>query len=64
MVAFNDQRAIGVLAALSQAGQNAEQQARQAVAAAVERLGQGRTDLREVVLSPQLVVRGTVAEPA
>ncbi|MFF7651007.1 LacI family DNA-binding transcriptional regulator [Streptomyces sp. NPDC007983] len=93
VVAFNDQCAIGVLAALSRAGvavpgevsvagydddtlsrlscfnlttvsQNAEQQARQAVAAAVERLDQGRTEPREVVLSPQLVVRGTVAEPA
>lgn len=93
VVAFNDQCAIGVLAALSRAGvavpgevsvvgydddtlsrlscfnlttvsQGAEEQARYAVAAAVERLDQGRTEPREVVLTPHLVVRGTTAEPA
>jgi DNA-binding LacI/PurR family transcriptional regulator len=93
VVAFNDQCAIGVLAALARAGvavpgevsvvgydddtlsrlscfnlttvsQGAEEQARYAVAAAVERLDQGRTEPREVVLTPHLVVRGTTAEPA
>jgi DNA-binding LacI/PurR family transcriptional regulator len=93
VVAFNDQCAIGVLAALSRAGvavpgdvsvvgydddtfsrlscfnlttvsQSARDQARHAVAAAVERLDQGRTEPREVVLAPHLVVRGTTAEPA
>ncbi|MCX4759464.1 LacI family transcriptional regulator [Streptomyces sp. NBC_01275] len=93
VVAFNDQSAIGVLAALSRAGvavpggvsvvgydddsfsrmscfnlttvsQSAQEQARYAVTAAVERLDQGRTESREVVLSPRLVVRGTTAEPA
>ncbi|MPY62137.1 LacI family DNA-binding transcriptional regulator [Streptomyces spongiae] len=93
VVAFNDQSAIGVLAALSRAGvdvpgevsvagydddtlsrlscfnlttvsQGAEEQARYAVSAAVERLDQDRTEPREVVLTPHLVVRGTVAEPA
>ncbi|MGY0064422.1 LacI family DNA-binding transcriptional regulator [Streptomyces sp. LZ34] len=92
VVAFNDQCAIGLLAALSRAGvavpgavsvagydddtlsrlscfnlttvsQNAREQARHAVAAAVERLDQGRTEPREVVLTPHLVVRGTTAEP-
>ncbi|MFH8568088.1 LacI family DNA-binding transcriptional regulator [Streptomyces sp. NPDC017993] len=92
VVAFNDQCAIGVLAALARAGvavpgevsvagydddtlsrlscfslttvsQGAAEQARYAVAAAVERLDQGRTDPREVVLTPHLVVRATVAEP-
>ena len=93
VVTYNDQSAIGVLAALARAGvavpgqvsvagydddtlsrlscfnlttvsQNAEEQARHAVAAAVERLDHGRTEPREVVLPPHLVVRGTTAEPA
>ncbi|WP_405905414.1 substrate-binding domain-containing protein [Streptomyces sp. NBC_00828] len=93
VVAFNDQSAIGVLAALGRAGvavpgevsvvgydddtlsrlscfnlttvsQSAQEQARHAVTAAVERLDQDRTELREVVLTPRLVVRGTTAEPA
>ncbi|MFD3314927.1 LacI family DNA-binding transcriptional regulator [Streptomyces sp. NPDC058694] len=92
VVTYNDQSAIGVLAALARAGvavpgdvsvagydddtlsrlscfnlttvsQNAEEQARHAVAAAVERLDHGRTEPREVVLPPQLVIRGTTAEP-
>jgi DNA-binding LacI/PurR family transcriptional regulator len=92
VVAYNDQCAIGVLAALQRAGvavpgevsvagydddtlsrlscfnlttvsQEAREQARYAVAAAVERLDQDRTEPREVVLTPQLVVRGTIAEP-
>ncbi|MFD8765273.1 MULTISPECIES: LacI family DNA-binding transcriptional regulator [Streptomyces] len=91
IVAFNDQSAIGVLAALSRAGvavpgevsvvgydddalsrlscfnlttvsQSAREQARHAVIAAVERLDQGRTESREVVLTPRLVLRGTTAE--
>lgn len=93
VVAFNDQCAIGVLAAFSRAdiavpgevsvagydddtlsrlscfdlttvSQNAPEQARQSVAAAVERLDQGRTEPREVVLPPRLVVRGSTAGPA
>lgn len=93
VVAYNDQCAIGVLAALVRAGitvpgevsvagydddtlsrlscfnlttvsQGAQEQARHAVAAAVERLDQGRTEPREVVLPPQLVPRGTTAELA
>ncbi|WP_369037872.1 MULTISPECIES: LacI family DNA-binding transcriptional regulator [Streptomyces] len=90
VVAYNDQSAIGVLAALSRAGvdvpgevsvagydddalsrlscfnlttvsQSAREQARYAVTAAVERLDQGRTESREVVLNPRLVLRGTTA---
>ncbi|WP_245239550.1 LacI family DNA-binding transcriptional regulator [Streptomyces sp. MZ04] len=49
---------------LTTVSQSAEEQARHAVAAAVERLDQGRTEAREVVLPPNLVVRGTTAEPA
>jgi DNA-binding LacI/PurR family transcriptional regulator len=93
VVAFNDQSAIGVLAALTRAGvavpgrvsvvgydddtlsrlscfnlttvsQSAQEQARHAVTAAVERLDQDRTEPREVVLTPRLVRRGTTAEPA
>ncbi|WP_405609116.1 LacI family DNA-binding transcriptional regulator [Streptomyces sp. NBC_00076] len=93
VAAFNDQSAIGVLAALSRAGvavpgevsvagydddtlsrlscfnlttvsQGARDQARHAVAAAVERLDEGRTEPREVVLTPRLVARGTTAGPA
>ncbi|MFC8201622.1 LacI family DNA-binding transcriptional regulator [Streptomyces sp. NPDC060006] len=93
VVTYNDQSAIGVLAALARAvvavpgqvsvagydddtlsrlscfnlttvSQNAEEQARHAVAAAVERLDHGRTEPREVVLPPHLVIRGTTAEPA
>ncbi|MGW0707502.1 LacI family DNA-binding transcriptional regulator [Streptomyces sp. NPDC002643] len=92
VVAFNDQCAIGVLAALGRAGvsvpgrvsvagydddtlsrlscfnlttvsQGAREQARHAVTAAVERLDQGRTEPREVVLTPRLVVRGTTGGP-
>lgn len=93
VVAFNDQSAIGLLAALARAGvsvpgkvsvagydddtlsrlscfnlttvsQGALEQARHAVTAALERLDQGRTEPREVVLTPHLVVRGTTARPA
>ncbi|WP_329214444.1 LacI family transcriptional regulator [Streptomyces sp. NBC_01485] len=93
VVAFNDQSAIGVLAALFRAGvavpgqvsvagydddttsrlscfnlttvsQGAREQAHYAVTAAVERLDQGRTDPREVVLTPRLVLRTTTSEPA
>ncbi|WLW57461.1 LacI family DNA-binding transcriptional regulator [Streptomyces sp. YU58] len=93
VVAFNDQCAIGVLAALTRAGvsvpgrvsvagydddtlsrlscfnlttvsQSAREQARHAVTAALERLDEGRTEPREVVLTPHLVVRGTTAGPA
>lgn len=92
VVAYNDQCAIGVLAAFQRAGvavpgevsvagydddtlsrlscfnlttvsQGAREQARYAVAAAVERLDQDRAEPREVVLTPELVVRGTIAEP-
>ncbi|MFF4040392.1 substrate-binding domain-containing protein [Streptomyces sp. NPDC001816] len=88
VVAYNDQCAIGVLAALSRAGvpvpgrvsvagydddalsrlslvdlttvsQSAEDQARHAVRAAVERLDEGRKEPREVVLAPRLVIRGS-----
>ncbi|MFG2788286.1 hypothetical protein [Streptomyces sp. NPDC048419] len=44
--------------------QGAQEQARHAVTAAVERLDQGRTDPREVVPTPHPVVRGTTAGPA
>jgi hypothetical protein len=93
IVAFNDQCAIGVLAALARAGvavldevsvvgydddtlsrlscfnlttvsQGAREQARHAVTAAVERLDQDRSEPREVVLTPHLIVQGTTAEPA
>ncbi|TPQ23655.1 LacI family DNA-binding transcriptional regulator [Streptomyces sporangiiformans] len=49
---------------LTTVSQNAREQARHAVAAAVERLDEGRTEPREVVLTPHLVIRGTMAEPA
>nr|WP_202559625.1 LacI family DNA-binding transcriptional regulator [Streptomyces sp. SID5914] len=48
---------------LTTVSQNAEEQARQAVAAAVERLDEGRTTPREIVLAPTLVVRRTTARP-
>ncbi|MFK0156677.1 LacI family DNA-binding transcriptional regulator [Streptomyces sp. NPDC090499] len=48
---------------LTTVSQNAEEQARQAVTAVVERLDQGRTVPREIVLAPSLVVRGTTAQP-
>ncbi|MFE6171020.1 hypothetical protein [Streptomyces sp. NPDC056464] len=47
----------------SPSSQGAREQARYAVAAAVERLDQDRAEPREVVLTPQLVVRGSIAEP-
>ncbi|MEV7087720.1 LacI family DNA-binding transcriptional regulator [Streptomyces sp. NPDC093085] len=49
---------------LTTVSQNAREQARHAVTAAVERLDHGRTEPREVVLTPHLVVRGTTAAPA
>ncbi|MFF3334655.1 substrate-binding domain-containing protein [Streptomyces sp. NPDC002888] len=88
-MAYNDQSAIGLLAALRRAGgtvpgavsvagyddtlsrlacfdlttvsQNAEEQARHAVTAPVECLDEGRTAFCEIVLAPQLVIRGTTA---
>ncbi|KDN77626.1 LacI family transcriptional regulator [Streptomyces olindensis] len=48
---------------LTTVSQEAEEQARQAVLAVVERLDQGRTEPREIVLAPSLVVRGTTAPP-
>ncbi|MEU9449087.1 LacI family DNA-binding transcriptional regulator [Streptomyces sp. NPDC048277] len=48
---------------LTTVSQRAEEQARQAVAAAVERLDEDRTEPHEVVLTPHLVVRGTIAAP-
>jgi DNA-binding LacI/PurR family transcriptional regulator len=44
---------------LTTVNQDAPAQARHAVAAAVSRLDDGRTDRREVVLEPHLVVRGS-----
>ncbi|MEV6175159.1 LacI family DNA-binding transcriptional regulator [Streptomyces sp. NPDC051954] len=49
---------------LTTVSQSAREQARYAVTAAVERLDQDRTEPREVVLAPHLVLRGTTAEPA
>ncbi|MFE7277511.1 LacI family DNA-binding transcriptional regulator [Streptomyces sp. NPDC057623] len=49
---------------LTTVSQEAEEQARHAVTAAVERLDEDRVERREVVLAPHLVVRGTTAEPA
>ncbi|POX37331.1 LacI family transcriptional regulator [Streptomyces sp. Ru73] len=49
---------------LTTVSQNAGEQARHAVTAAVERLDGGRTAPREVVLTPRLVPRGTTAAPA
>ena len=44
---------------LTTVNQDAPEQARQAVQAAVSRLDEGRTERREVVLHPRLVVRGS-----
>jgi DNA-binding LacI/PurR family transcriptional regulator len=46
---------------LTTVSQRAEEQARHAVTAAVERLDKSRTEPREVVLPPLLVVRGSTA---
>ena len=48
---------------LTTVSQNSHQLTQHAVAAIVERLDGGRTDHREVVLPPQLVVRTTTAPP-
>jgi DNA-binding LacI/PurR family transcriptional regulator len=48
---------------LTTVSQDARRQAEHALAAAVERLDQGRTTHREVVLAPHLVVRGTTGPP-
>jgi DNA-binding LacI/PurR family transcriptional regulator len=47
---------------LTSVSQDAAEQARLAVEAAVERLDEGRVERREVVLPPRLVTRGTTAE--
>ena len=48
---------------LTTVSQNTQQQAEQAVQAVIERLDQGRSVAREVVLTPRLVVRRTVGPP-
>jgi len=48
---------------LTTVSQDARRQAEHAVAAAVERLDDGRSTSREVVLAPHLVVRGTTGPP-
>ena len=48
---------------LTTVSQDTQQQAEQAVAAAVERLDDGRSVAREVVLPPRLVVRHTTGAP-
>jgi DNA-binding LacI/PurR family transcriptional regulator len=47
---------------LTTVSQNTEEQAREAVTAAVERLDGGRTTPREIVLEPSMVIRGTTAQ--
>lgn len=49
---------------LTTVSQDAAAQAREAVAAAVERLDGGRDEPREIVLTPRLVVRTSTAAPA
>ncbi|HEX5290013.1 MAG TPA: LacI family DNA-binding transcriptional regulator [Streptosporangiaceae bacterium] len=49
---------------LTTVSQGARQQAEQAVALAVDRLEHSRPQMREIVLAPRLVVRGTTAAPA
>jgi DNA-binding LacI/PurR family transcriptional regulator len=49
---------------LTTVSQQPHQQARDAVAAAVERLDGGRVEDRRIVLTPRLVVRGTTGPPA
>lgn len=60
-----DDSALAQLAhvSLTTVNQDARQQAAVAVAAALERLDHGRSEAREVVLSPRLVVRRTTAAP-
>jgi DNA-binding LacI/PurR family transcriptional regulator len=48
---------------LTTVSQNTQEQTERAVAAVVERLDGGRTRHREVVVPPQLVVRGTTGPP-
>jgi DNA-binding LacI/PurR family transcriptional regulator len=48
---------------LTTVSQDTRQQAEHAVAAAVERLDEGRSEPREVVLTPRLVVRRTAGPP-
>jgi DNA-binding LacI/PurR family transcriptional regulator len=48
---------------LTTVSQDAPHQAARAVAAALERLDEGRTEPMESVLPPRLVVRGTTGTP-
>lgn len=48
---------------LTTVNQNTQQQAEHAVAAAIERLDDGRSVAREVVLPPRLVIRHTASSP-
>lgn len=59
----DDQLARLAHVALSTVGQDTRRLTEHAVAAVVERLDGGRSEHREVVLSPYLVVRGTTAAP-
>ncbi|MGW0877770.1 LacI family DNA-binding transcriptional regulator [Streptomyces sp. NPDC002740] len=63
-VAGYDNAAISQLSCfdLTTVSQSPAEQARCAVEAAVERLDQGRTTAREVILAPRLMVRGSTAE--
>jgi DNA-binding LacI/PurR family transcriptional regulator len=49
---------------LTSVRQDAAELARWAVTAAVERLDGGRTERRESVLTPRLIIRGSSAAPA
>jgi DNA-binding LacI/PurR family transcriptional regulator len=49
---------------LTTVSQSAQEQAEHAVAAAVDRLDNGRSAHREIVLTPQLIIRGTTGPPA
>ncbi|MFJ9585300.1 LacI family DNA-binding transcriptional regulator [Streptomyces acidicola] len=49
---------------LTTVSQSAEEQAHHTVTAALERLDEGRTEPREIVLAPRLVLRGTTATVA
>jgi DNA-binding LacI/PurR family transcriptional regulator len=59
----DDQLARLAHVALSTVGQDSQRLTQHAVAAVVERLDGGRSEHREVVLAPYLVVRGTTAAP-
>lgn len=63
IVGYDDSPAARTFVRLTTVKQDAENLARAAVNAVVQRLDEGRTDSRQVVITPRLVIRDATAAP-